>query len=113
VVVFPDVLAHLRSSGALIAKLGSLGATNGWSRKTLSLPGSRCVGGYVHLPSTKQQYHLRLGGMRRGMTTNVQLSRAMLTLSTGRHLSAGGYGSTDSNPVAPHSATMGTSIRTM
>jgi len=64
-------------------------------------------------PSTKQQYHLRLGGMRKGMTTNVQLSRAMLTLSTGRHLSAGYSGGTDSNPVAPHCAILGTSIRTM
>jgi hypothetical protein len=62
---------------------------------------------------TRLRRHYGLGKMQKGTNTNVQLPLPILTLSTGRHWSAGCYGSTDSNPVAPHSVTMGTSIRTM
>ena len=62
-------------------------------------------------PSTKLQYHLRLGGLRNGKCKNVQRSQAMLTLSTGMRLNAGYSGSTNGKPVGPHSAFRCTFIR--
>ena len=97
--------------------------------KTDSLTSGRraaiCVNGYVTCgathsrtrcrPTTRtgRHRHFGLGEMQKGTNTNVQLSRAMLTLSTGRRLNAGCSGSTDWKPVSPHSATTGTFIRTM